>query len=69
MVLEERKASLDYKKKRENYTLSKKDIIIIRRKGESFERTHLEEIFPRLHYSGKLKLQIDNYAGRQIEMA
>jgi len=30
---------------------------------------HLEEIFPRLHYGRKLKLQIDNYADRQIEMA
>ena len=29
----------------------------------------LEEIFPRLYYNGKLKLQIDNYADRQIEMA
>jgi len=45
------------------------DIRIIRRKEESFERTHLEEIFPRLYYSGKLKLQIDNYPDRQIEMA
>jgi len=29
---------------------------------------HLEEIPPRLHYSGKPELQIDNYADRQIEM-
>jgi len=45
------------------------DIRIIRRKEESFERTHLEEIFPRLYYSGKLKLQVYNYPNRQIEMA
>jgi len=29
----------------------------------------LEEIFPRLYYNRKLKLQIDNYTDRQIEMA
>ena len=39
----------------------RKDIRITKRKGESFERTHLEEIFHRLYYGGKLKLQIDNY--------
>jgi len=47
----------------------RKDIRITKRKGESFERMHLEEIFHRLYYSGKLKLQIDNYADRQTELA
>ena len=67
IVLEEKKASLDYEKR--EWHAVKMDIRIIRRKEELFERTYLEEIFPRLYYSEKLKLQVYNYPNRQIEMA